>query len=151
MLRIRVAALCVADGKVLLARHVRGARTAYLLPGGGLEPEETAMAALTREVREEVGARCEVGALAYVIEMLAPGGERHLVQLVFRTTLRDPIGRSSDARVAECAWHPIAALRSLPVHPDAGAAIADDLEAAFEGCRYILAPWKPVAAAEAVE
>ncbi len=142
MLRIRVAALCVADGKVLLARHVRGGHTAYLLPGGGLEPEETAPVALARELREEAGAGCDVGELAYVIETLAPSGERHLVQLVFWVTLQEPIGRSSDPRVADCAWHPIAALRSLPVHPDAGAALADDLEAKAAGVRYILAPYR---------
>ena len=36
MVRIRVAALIVRDRNVLLARHVKHARTTYLLPGGGI-------------------------------------------------------------------------------------------------------------------
>jgi 8-oxo-dGTP diphosphatase len=142
MFRVRAAALCVADGRVLLAKHVRGAQQTYLLPGGGVAAGETAVAAVEREVREEAGTGCEVGALRYVVETLAPGGARHLVQIVFATTLLGTPGPSLDPRVAECAWHPIADLRTLPFHPDVGGQIADDLAAGFDGCRYLLAPWR---------
>ena len=142
MFRVRVAALCVAGERVLLAKHVRGTRATYLLPGGGIASGETAVAAIEREMREEAAADCEVGALRYVVETIAPAGTRHLVQVVFAVTLLGAPGASSDPRVAECAWHPAAALRTLPFHPDVGAAIADDLAAGFEGCRYLLAPWR---------
>jgi len=142
MVRVRVAALCVAGERVLLAKHVRGNQATYLLPGGGVAAGETATAAVEREVREEAGVACDVGALRYVVETLAPAGTRHLVQIVFAAAVRGEPGASVDPRVAECAWHPITDLRALPFHPDVGAAIADDLAAGFDGCRYLLAPWR---------
>jgi len=93
-------------------------------------------------LREEAGADISVGELRYVVEVRAPGGERHLVQFVFAAALRTPLGASSDPRVAECAWHAIDELRSLRLHPDTGAELAGDLEAHAAGCRYILADWR---------
>lgn len=142
MLRVRVAALCVHDDRVLLAKHVRGDHVAYLLPGGGVDPGERLTDALGRELREEAGVDVDVGALRYLVEVRAPGGERHLVQFVFEATLRGSLGASSDPRVAECAWHAIEELRRLRMHPDTGAQLAGDLEAHVTGCRYILADWR---------
>jgi 8-oxo-dGTP pyrophosphatase MutT (NUDIX family) len=142
MLRVRVAALCIHAGQVLLARHVSGKHVAHLLPGGGVEPGESAAAALRREVREEAGVDCDVGVFRYVVETRAPSGARHVVQLVFEAALRGPVGASLDARVAECAWHPLEDLRRLALYPDAGAEIAGDLERGAAGCRYVLAPWR---------
>lgn len=142
MLRIRVAALCVEGAQILLAKHVRGTRVAYLLPGGGIEPGETAGGALRRELREEAGADCDIGGFRYLVETLAPRGSRHLVQLVFDATVRGPLGPSRDPRVAECAWHPVSDLRVLPIHPDVGALLAGDVEHPVAGCRYLRAPWR---------
>jgi 8-oxo-dGTP diphosphatase len=142
MLRVRVAALCVHDDKVLLAKHVRGEHVAYLLPGGGVAGGERLEDALVRELREEAGAGLDVGDLRYVVEVRGPDGARHLVQIVFAATLRGPVGASSDPRVEECAWHPFDDLRRLRLHPDTGVQLADDLEAHVTGCRYILADWR---------
>lgn len=142
MIRNRVAALCISGGQILLAKHVRAARVAYLLPGGGIDAGETALDALARELREEAGVDGDVGAFRYLVETQAPGGQRHLVQLVFEVTLRGPVGRSSDPRVAECAWHPISDLRRLPIHPDTGHRLADDLGREAAGCWYLHVPWR---------
>jgi 8-oxo-dGTP diphosphatase len=143
MLRVRVAALCVHDGRVLLAKHVRGEHVAYLLPGGGVGGGERLTDALVRELREEAGADFDIGELRYLVEVRAPGGQRHLVQAVFAATLRSPLGPSSDPRVEACAWHELGELRRLRLHPDTGAEIAGDLDAHVTGCRYILADWRP--------
>ena len=142
MLRIRVAALCVNNGHVLLAKHVRAGRTAYLLPGGGVDPHEMLVPALARELREEAGAEFDIGGLRYLIETRGPNGGRHLIQYTFAATLRSALGTSSDPRVEQCQWHPIDEMRTLRLHPDSGAEIAGDLERGVAGCRYILAAWR---------
>ncbi len=56
------------DGKVLLALRARPRR--WSLPGGRIEPGETAEQAALRELREEVGVEAEI---------VAPAGEREAV------------------------------------------------------------------------
>ena len=141
MIRIRVAALVIRDNRILLARHVKDGRTSYLLPGGGMENDESVQAALTRELREEAGVPARIGALRYVVEAHAPDHRRHLLQLVFETAIDGEPGTSSDARVAACEWHPLAALETLDLHPAIGATLAADLRSGSSACRFIVAPW----------
>ena len=50
------AAVCIREGKVLLARHTYGAGTGKLIiPGGYIEKGETPMEAVCREYMEEAG------------------------------------------------------------------------------------------------
>jgi ADP-ribose pyrophosphatase YjhB (NUDIX family) len=56
------------DGKVLLARRARP--RLWSLPGGRIEPGETAEQAALRELREEVGVEAEI---------VGPAGEREAV------------------------------------------------------------------------
>ena len=62
ILRPAAYAIIVADGKLLLV-HLRPTGK-YHLPGGGIEPGETAEEAVRREVAEETGINIEVGLLA---------------------------------------------------------------------------------------
>lgn len=54
------------DGKVLLHRLAND--TFWALPGGEIEPGETACEALTREMHEELNATVALGELALVVE-----------------------------------------------------------------------------------
>jgi ADP-ribose pyrophosphatase YjhB (NUDIX family) len=57
----------ILDGdKILLAQHVAPDRTYWLLPGGAVEPGESAERAAVREVREETGLDIEVVCLLFV-------------------------------------------------------------------------------------
>ncbi len=57
------------EGKVLLVRHVKpGAYDFLVLPGGGVYPDEDAVAAAKREAWEEAGLDVEPLGLAYVEE-----------------------------------------------------------------------------------
>ena len=142
MVRVRVAALAVRGDRVLLARHVKHGRTSFLLPGGGVEADETAREALARELREEAGTASTSRELRYVVEARSPSGSKHLLQLVFATDIEGEVGASTDPRVAACEWHPIEALRTLDLHPAIGVVLADDLRGSGTGpCRYLVAPW----------
>ncbi len=84
--RKRAAAVIVRDGRVLMV-HERSRRSGggewWTLPGGGLEPGETAEQAVRREVFEETG--LVVSAARYVLEMPYPSG----MTSVFAVTVAD--------------------------------------------------------------
>jgi ADP-ribose pyrophosphatase YjhB (NUDIX family) len=144
VIRVRVAALIVANGRILLARHEKDGQITFLLPGGGVRDGETARVALARELSEEASARVESHALRYVVETTAPDGSRHLLQLVFNATLLDEVGASTDPRVSACEWHDVVALKTLRFQPSVGDIIAGDLSGSGDMlCRYLLAPWEP--------
>jgi 8-oxo-dGTP diphosphatase len=85
--RVRVAALIVLDGKVVLVRHRRGSSRYHLLPGGGLNHGESLAEAVARECREETGLEVAVGPLLFVNDTIDPRGTRHLVNLTFSATV----------------------------------------------------------------
>ncbi len=85
--RVRVAAVIVIDGKILLVRQRRTAEPYYLLPGGGVDAGETLAEALRREVLEETGLECDLVRPLFISDTIEPDGVRHLVNLTFLTTV----------------------------------------------------------------
>src|SRR5664279_973428 len=82
-----VGAIAVRDGALLLIRRRRSpSRGSWSLPGGRVEPGETAEDALRREVAEETGLVVEIGAL--VGEVTRPGVADVIYRIQdFRVTL----------------------------------------------------------------
>lgn len=117
--RVRVAALMLVDGKVVLVRHQKGHDSYYLLPGGGVEHGETLAEALIREVREETGLDVTVGRPLLLSDTIDPSSTRHLINVTFSAyvtggPLRPP---ASDARVAGVVLVAPAELLTLDLRP----------------------------------
>jgi len=81
--RVRVAALLLHDGKVVVVRHRSAGNPYHLLPGGGVDYRETLEAAVKREVLEETGFVVNVGELLFVSDTIDPSGPRHVVNITF--------------------------------------------------------------------
>lgn len=94
--RFSVSAAAVAvrdDGKVLAIQ--RRDNRHWEPPGGVVEPGETIVDCLVREVREETGLTVEPGALTGVYQNL----NRDVVALVFRCVVTGGLERTSDESV----------------------------------------------------
>ena len=62
----RAVAVVIRDRRILVVHRQLEGRTYAVLPGGGIEPGETAEAAVVRELREETGLVGEVGQMLWV-------------------------------------------------------------------------------------
>jgi 8-oxo-dGTP diphosphatase len=97
--RIRVSAILRWRGRVLLCRHEKPGREYWLLPGGGVNSGESLVAALHRELREEIGIADEIpleGPVA-IVDSIAPSRSfvaKHVVHIIFAGDLG---GRSLEA------------------------------------------------------
>ncbi|MDW8801964.1 NUDIX domain-containing protein [Clostridium sp. A1-XYC3] len=85
-IRTRAAAIILDDlNRVLLVKHrdPDTDETWWTLPGGGIEAGESAVEALTREVKEECGIKCIPKDLVYVREYVEWHKETHHISLFF--------------------------------------------------------------------
>ena len=64
--RPRVCAAVIENDHILMVRHSSPERTYWTLPGGGVEPGETHLQAVQREVLEETCLEVRVGRLLFV-------------------------------------------------------------------------------------
>lgn len=117
-MRIRVAALIVEDGRLLMVEHEKDGARYWLLPGGGVDYGETLERALERELWEETRLRVQVGNLVLVNDSIAPDGARHVVQMCFTAQVLSGTPEvGSDARVVQVAYVPFDAVPELPMYP----------------------------------
>ncbi|MGZ0149814.1 NUDIX hydrolase [Kribbella sp. WER1] len=116
--RVGAYAVCVDDGRVLLARYVSpyGDGSWWTLPGGGVEQNEDPFDAVTREVMEETGYESVVEELLGIDSRIVPAAVRrrrgrgdhqnigvfYAARITGGTTRPEPNGET-----AESAWTPI--------------------------------------------
>jgi ADP-ribose pyrophosphatase YjhB (NUDIX family) len=84
--RVRVSAILRWQGRLLLCRHEKRGREAWLLPGGGVHSGESLLDALGREIGEEVGIDPPAfeGPVA-IADSIAPDRlvSKHVVHIIF--------------------------------------------------------------------
>jgi 8-oxo-dGTP diphosphatase len=109
-----VAAVIERDGSFLLTRRLEGTHLAgkWEFPGGKIAPGETHTQALQREIREELDAAVDVGALVFEIEHPYP--DRTISLHFYRCALR---GEPKPLLGQEMKWVPRADLRTLDFPP----------------------------------
>ncbi|WP_054957994.1 NUDIX domain-containing protein [Paenibacillus dakarensis] len=136
--RIRCTALIIENDSILLVEYEeRGVH--YNLPGGGLEPGETIMDGVRREVLEETCADIEVGPIALVYEM-APhkqsgdynDNEKHGLHLIFECKLKNNsvphLPSQPDPHQTAVKWIPIHDLDKILLIPNINKQIIDYIQ-----------------------
>ncbi|PVZ08550.1 NUDIX hydrolase [Actinomycetospora cinnamomea] len=119
-----------ADGRVLLVRRGRDPEAGrWSLPGGRVEPGETAAEATAREVTEETGLRVAVGDEVGTVRRPAPDGRIFAIH-DFRCRPLDPaaVPRAGDD-AADARWVDAAAFDAL----DAAGELVSGLGVALRG------------------
>lgn len=131
-MRVGVNAVILRDDHILLVEFGAGWKRHFNLPGGGIEPGESVVAGLQREVREETSAAIMVGSLLLVTEYFPPqahyqDGHLHKLGLVFRCHLHpgsEPhLPANPDPHQVAVQWVPLHDLSNQPLLPK----IADQL------------------------
>jgi 8-oxo-dGTP diphosphatase len=90
--RIRVSAILLWQGRVLLCRQEKPHKEYWLRPGGGVDVGESLIEALRRELREELGISADVqfeGPVA-IVDSIAPNSvmiRKHVVHIIFAADL----------------------------------------------------------------
>ena len=106
-----------AEGRLLLVQRANEpGRGLWSVPGGRVEPGETAREAVVREVAEETGLPVVVTGLAGVVERAAPGGGVYVIE-DFTARLApgtDPDALRSGDDASAAAWVPVDELDRLP-------------------------------------
>ena len=129
--RVRVAALIVDDGRVVVVRHRAGDATYHLLPGGGVDYRETVGDALVREVLEETGLCVEIDRPILISDTIDPQGPRHVINLTF---LARRVGGAltqspSDPRVEAVELVEPSQLEQLDLRPPIATELAEYIDA----------------------
>ena len=104
-LPIRIAAAIVrdGDGRVLLVRK-RGT-TAFMQPGGKIGPDEDALTALAREVREELGCSIRMATARCLGQFSAPAANEAGATVIADLYEIELDGEAeAAAEIAELAW-----------------------------------------------
>ncbi len=83
---VRVSGIVFKDGKIALVRHENSHNGIYyLLPGGGLEKDETIEGCVVREVKEEIGLDVKIKSFAYYEDVVSE--DDHTLHLIFRCNI----------------------------------------------------------------
>ena len=126
-MRVGANAVIVRDHAILLVEFGNGWKRHFNLPGGGIEPGESIVDGLRRELREETCAEITVGSLLLALEYFPPHfdqryGDLHKLSLIFRCDLQagsEPqLPAGPDPHQVAVQWVPLVALSTEPLIPE---------------------------------
>ena len=89
--RVNVRAIIYKNGKLLAVKHKHGEDIShyYAVPGGGLDPRESLVDGLARELREETGINAVIGNLLF-IQQFPSAHAGYAEELEFFFTVKNP-------------------------------------------------------------
>jgi 8-oxo-dGTP diphosphatase len=139
-LRVRVAAVLMHEGCLVLVRHRAGSRTYHLLPGGGVEVGETMSDALGRELFEETGLRYRLVRPLFLSDTIDPAGGRHIINITF---LGEIVGGeltapADDPRIEAVELVDPETLPDLDLRPPIAAQLLEAIHSGFAGDTHYL-------------
>ena len=92
--RCGASAAIFREGAVLLIERAKGAlKGRWSLPGGHIEPGETAQAAAVREVREETGVEADIQGLVDIHDVILRADGRHAARPLSHHRILRPLAR----------------------------------------------------------
>lgn len=126
-IRVRAGAVIIENGSILLIEFNDKNGLHYNLPAGGVEPNETVIEAVQREVKEEAAVDVEVGSLAFVYEY-APHlnsnkyGTTHSLGLMFECKIKNgfapKLPANPDPNQTGVKWVPLSELHHIILYPN---------------------------------
>lgn len=132
-----VGVVCLRGNEVLLVRRARPPRQGeWSIPGGRIEPGETAADAALRELAEETGVRAELLGMVAVVDAIArdeAGGlASHHLLVDYAALWLEGEPRAGDDAAAAC-WIGIAQAPALVAWPETARVIALAAQRAAQG------------------
>lgn len=151
-IRVGARALIIENESVLLAEFDDETGLHYNLPGGGVEPGESILEALQREVQEEASVHVDVGPLIFVVEY-EPNknslwdGSVHKLYLIFDCKLsgnaRPQLPLMPDPDQTAVKWIRLSELNSVELLPHLADRIIEYSRSPTHECAFLEEPIMP--------
>jgi len=119
----RTGVIILRNNEILLTYSIYGKDEFWLVPGGGIEFEETMEECAIREVKEETGVDIKIEKFLYLREYIPYNGKDHVIDILFLGKIiggKIRVGKDPDhtnQAIKKVKFIPIDKLKELKVYP----------------------------------